>query len=82
MERHNMVIHIIHTATLGKDFIFKKSSGKERDIKKWLAGLLTALLLAVFTLPVMASDGIDARLNRQQERINHLSDKGGWPGRR
>ncbi len=45
-------------------------------MKKWLAGLLTALLLAVFTLPVMASDGIDARLNRQQERINHLADKG------
>jgi septal ring factor EnvC (AmiA/AmiB activator) len=45
-------------------------------MKKWLAGLLTALLLAVLTLPVMASDGIDARLNRQQERINRLANSG------
>jgi septal ring factor EnvC (AmiA/AmiB activator) len=55
-------------------FVFKKSRCKERDMKKWLAGLLTALLLAAFTMPVMASDGIDARLNRQQERINGLAD--------
>ena len=45
-------------------------------MKKWLAGLLTALLLAVLTLPVMASDGFDARLNRQQERINRLANSG------
>ena len=45
-------------------------------MKKWLAGLLTALLLAVLTLPVMASDGIDARLDRQQERLNHLANSG------
>jgi|GEM_PF-2502470 peptidoglycan hydrolase CwlO-like protein len=45
-------------------------------MKKWLAGLLTALLLSVLTLPVMASDGIDARLNRQQERINRLANSG------
>ena len=29
-------------------------------MKKSLSGLLTALLLAVLILPVMASDGIDA----------------------
>ena len=45
-------------------------------MKKSLGGLLTALLLAVLILPVMASDGIDARLNRQQERINDLTNSG------
>jgi septal ring factor EnvC (AmiA/AmiB activator) len=45
-------------------------------MKKLLAGLLTALLLTVFTLPVMASDGFDARLNGQQERINRLANSG------
>ena len=45
-------------------------------MKKWLAGLLTALLLAVLTAPVMASDDIDARLNRQQERLNRLANSG------
>lgn len=45
-------------------------------MQKWLTGLLAALLLAVLTLPVMASDGIDARLNRQQERINELANSG------
>ncbi len=49
---------------------------KERGMQKWLTGLLAALLLAVLTLPVMASDGIDARLNRQQERINELANSG------
>ncbi len=45
-------------------------------MKKWFAGLLTALFLAVLTLPVLASDGIDARLNRQQERLNRLASSG------
>jgi septal ring factor EnvC (AmiA/AmiB activator) len=45
-------------------------------MKKWLAGLLIVLLLAALTLPVMASDGIDARLHRAQERINRLADSG------
>ena len=45
-------------------------------MKKWLAGLLTTLLLAVLTLPVVASNDIDARLHRQQERINHLANSG------
>ena len=45
-------------------------------MKKWLVGLLTALLLAALTLPVMAADDIDARLHRQQERINHLAKSG------
>ena len=45
-------------------------------MKKWLVGLLTALLLAALTLPVMAADDIDARLHRQQERINRLADSG------
>jgi 50S ribosomal subunit-associated GTPase HflX len=45
-------------------------------MKKWLTGFLTVLLLAALTLPVMAFDGIDARLNRQQERINRLADSG------
>ena len=39
-------------------------------MKKWFAGLLAALLLATFTVPVMAADDIDARLHRAQERIN------------
>ncbi len=45
-------------------------------MNKWLAGLLTALLVVVLTLPVMASDGIDARIHRQQERINRLANSG------
>jgi septal ring factor EnvC (AmiA/AmiB activator) len=45
-------------------------------MKKWLAGLLTALLLAVLTPPVMASDDIHARLNQQQERLNSLANSG------
>ncbi len=45
-------------------------------MKKWLVGLLAVLLLASFTLPVLASDEIDVRLHRQQERINRLADKG------
>ena len=39
-------------------------------MKKWLAGLLTAFLLAALTPPVMAAEDIDARLHRAQERIN------------
>jgi len=45
-------------------------------MKKWFPCLLTALLLAALTLPVMASDDIEARLHRQQERINHLASSG------
>jgi septal ring factor EnvC (AmiA/AmiB activator) len=45
-------------------------------MKKWLIGFVTVLLLATLTLPVMASDGIDARLHRQQERINRLANSG------
>jgi septal ring factor EnvC (AmiA/AmiB activator) len=54
----------------------KNHATKERDMKKWLAGLLTALIMAVFTPPVMASDGIEARLNQQQEHLNHLANSG------
>ncbi len=39
-------------------------------MKKWLTGLLTALLLAVLTLPVMAAEDIDARIHRARERID------------
>ncbi len=39
-------------------------------MKKWLAGLLTALLLTALTLPVMAAEDIDARIHRARERIN------------
>jgi peptidoglycan hydrolase CwlO-like protein len=45
-------------------------------MKKWLIGLLTALLLATFTLPVLPANGINARLNGQQQRINRLADSG------
>ncbi len=45
-------------------------------MKKWLASLLAALLLAAFTLPVMAAEDMDARLHRARERINRLADKG------
>ncbi len=39
-------------------------------MKKWLSGLLTALLLAALTLPVMAAEDIDARIHRAREHIN------------
>ncbi len=39
-------------------------------MKKWLTGFVIVLLLAVLTLPVMAAEGIEARLHRAQERIN------------
>ncbi len=45
-------------------------------MKKCLAGLLAMLLLAVFTLPVTAYDGIEARLNRQQGRLDRLASTG------
>lgn len=45
-------------------------------MKKLLTGFVIALLLGALTLPVMASDGIDARLHRQQERINELANSG------
>ncbi len=45
-------------------------------MKKWLTGFVIVLLLAILTVPVMAADGIDARLRRQQERINSLTNSG------
>ena len=39
-------------------------------MKKWLAGLLAALLLATFTVPVMAAEDMEARLHRARELIN------------
>ncbi len=45
-------------------------------MKKWLTGLMTALLLTALTLPVMAQEGINARLNQQQARITRAADSG------
>jgi hypothetical protein len=45
-------------------------------MKKLLAGFLTALFLTVLTLPAMAYDNFDARLNGQQERLNRLANHG------
>ena len=39
-------------------------------MKKWLAGSLAALLLAAFTLPVMAAEDMEDRLHRARELIN------------
>lgn len=39
-------------------------------MKKWRTGFLIFLLLAALTVPVMAAEGMDARLHRAQELIN------------
>ncbi len=45
-------------------------------MKKWLISLLAILLVAALALPVLSFDGFNARLDRIQNRINHLAGSG------